>query len=172
MRIQRAISLSGSPNITMSLPAAHVQNQPLLTTLSCSAADGYPTRAQRLACLRTLSAKEVAKAMPRPWTIPGMNGLPLSPAGQGYYGERIDALSTRHTVHFSTPSIYLSIHDNVGIPVVDGRVLAMPVLNALLAGVVDVPVLIGACPRACVHDWNLYIQRQVTPALFNHTYTA
>lgn len=73
----------------MSLPSAHAQNQPLLATLGCSAADGYRTREQRLACLRTLPAKEVAKAMPSAWTIPGMSGLPLSPAGQGYYGERI-----------------------------------------------------------------------------------
>lgn len=70
----------------MDLPAAHRQNQPLLTTLGCSEADGYATAAARVACLRALSATDVAKAMPWAWTIPGMNGLPLSPAGQGYYG--------------------------------------------------------------------------------------
>jgi hypothetical protein len=80
---QRAISLSGSPNITMNLPTAHEQNQPLLASLGCSELD---TRAQRLACLRALPAAAVAKALPWAWTIPGMNGLPLSPAGQGYYG--------------------------------------------------------------------------------------
>lgn len=140
---QRAISLSGSPNITMGLPAAHAQNQPLLATLGCSAADGYPTREQRLTCLRALPAKEVARAMPWAWTIPGMNGLPLSPAGQGYYGERRAArVVGRHVRVRPTAFAYTSTYI-AGIPVVDGQVLAMPVLDALLDGVVDVPVMIG-----------------------------
>lgn len=67
----------------MDLPTAHAQNQPLLTALGCHK---YETSPERLACLRALPAKEVAKAMPGAWTIPGMNGLPLSPAGQGYHG--------------------------------------------------------------------------------------
>lgn len=55
-----------------------------------------------------------------------------------------------HTMHVSITSMYPLYQ---GIPVVDGQVLAMPVLDALLAGVVDVPVMIGMCMRACVRPF-------------------
>lgn len=42
---------------------------------------------------------------------------------------------------------HISIH--IGVPVIDGEVLAMPVLDALLEGVMDVPVMIG---EQVIHD--------------------
>jgi carboxylesterase type B len=112
---QSAISLSGSPNITMDLRTAQVQNAPIVSLLHCSAADGYPTSSSRLACLRALSTQVLATSIPSAWGIPGMNGLPLSPHGQGY----------------------------AGLVVVDGVLLPLPVQEALKEGVIDVPLLLG-----------------------------
>ncbi len=135
----------------MDLPTAHRQNQPLLASLGCHSCGGGSTRAQRLACLRALPAAAVARALPKAWTIPGMDGLPLSPAGQGYYGgvgvgvgvEGPPPLSSIGLIeNLLLLSIQPSIH--IGVPVVDGLVLAMPVLDALKKGIVDVPVIIGA----------------------------
>ena len=112
---QGAISLSGSPNITMDLRTAQTQNGPLVSRLNCSAAEGYPTPSSRLACLRALSTQTLATSIPPSWSIPGMNGLPLSPHGQGY----------------------------AGLVVVDGVLLPLPVQEALKEGVIDVPLLLG-----------------------------
>jgi len=80
---QGAIALSGSINVSMSLPQAHAQNAPLVPALGCTNA----TVTARLACLRNKSATDLAWAMPNSWNTPGMWGLEdLSPAGMSYAG--------------------------------------------------------------------------------------
>lgn len=73
-----AISLSGSPNITMDATAKRAQDAPVLSALNCT---GGATPAARVACLRAASPTALAAAMPRPsYYTPGIFGWSL-PAG-------------------------------------------------------------------------------------------
>lgn len=65
-----AISLSGSPNITMTADVKRTQDAPILKALNCTAANGFATPAARVACLRALPGHTVALAMPKPsWDV-------------------------------------------------------------------------------------------------------
>jgi carboxylesterase type B len=114
-----AISLSGSPNITMSLSQAHAQNRDIIVSSGCAgspaSASARARAAHTVGCLRALSAAQVAALVPAAWGTPRIWDLPPDPSGQ----------------HFS------------GLPVVDGSVLAAAFDEALARGVVDVPVLLG-----------------------------
>lgn len=78
-----AISMSGSPNITISLSAAHAQNAEIARHAGCSNA----TAAATLACLRARTAPAVAAAMPRSWeTLLEWSNSLLRPAGRHYAG--------------------------------------------------------------------------------------
>jgi carboxylesterase type B len=73
-----AISLSGSPNITMDATAKRAQDAPVLAALNCSSG---ATPAARVACLRAATPTALAAAMPRPsYYTPGIFGWSL-PAG-------------------------------------------------------------------------------------------
>lgn len=78
-----AISLSGSPNITMDLPTAIVQNAPLISAAGCG---GYTTPAERLACMNAAPPSVLVSVIPSSWNGPGMFGLPSSPDGDNYTG--------------------------------------------------------------------------------------
>lgn len=65
---QRAISLSGSPNVTMSLETAQQQNVPIVAALGCS---NFTTWEERLQCMRSVPAATVAAATPPSWLTPG-----------------------------------------------------------------------------------------------------
>lgn len=68
---QRAISLSGSPNITMDLRTAEAQNAPVVEQLGC--ANNETSWEERLQCLRDVPANVVPSAMPHSWTTPGQH---------------------------------------------------------------------------------------------------
>ena len=74
----RAISLSGSPNVTMDLPAAEQQNAQI-TVAGCPSAHDAPTT--WLACMRNASTALVLGARPGCWATPKMDVLPTSTAG-------------------------------------------------------------------------------------------
>lgn len=127
-----AISLSGSPNITMDLPAAHRQNQPVVAATGCQDANQSVAPEAVVACMRLIPPEELIKAIPQSWSTPGIWNLPSDPSGQ----------------HFA------------GLPVVDGIILAAPFEEALALGVVDVPLLFGNMaeepdkgPEMNVQDW-------------------
>eukprot|EP00051_Salpingoeca_urceolata_P017266 m.233821 g.233821 ORF g.233821 m.233821 type:complete len:570 (-) comp18907_c4_seq6:155-1864(-) len=64
---QRAISLSGSPNITMSLDAAETQGLELVANTKCVPGPDL------LACLRSLNASQINTATPDNWDNGGTN---------------------------------------------------------------------------------------------------
>ena len=76
---QGAISLSGSPNITIDLQSIEAQFAPLVAKY-CDQA----TPAEVLACLSALPAAKVAAIIP--FSYNGAPSLPVSPAGQFYPG--------------------------------------------------------------------------------------
>jgi carboxylesterase type B len=101
-----AISLSGSPNITMDLPAAEAQNaRTWLANTTCAGAQDV------LSCVHSLSPEEVLSAVPSSWNPP--YELPRDPTG----------------LHLP------------GLLIVDGVTVPQPLLHALAAGTVDVPVI-------------------------------
>lgn len=108
-----AISLSGSPNITMSLSTAEANNAAFVSNAGCAGlADANAT----VACLRALNGTAVLAAQPSSWVtgLAGEFGLPADPSGQ----------------HFP------------GLAIVDGHTVAMPVIDALKRAVVDVPTIL------------------------------
>lgn len=62
-----AIALSGSINISMSLPQAYAQNAPIVTALGCA---GGATPAERVTCMRALNADQLTAAIPASWNTP------------------------------------------------------------------------------------------------------
>lgn len=115
-----AIALSGSPNMSMTLQVAHVQNAGVPVALGCSNADP----ATEVACMRQASVSALLQAMPGVWNTPHLWSLDaLTPEGMGqYYG---------------------------GLPIVDGVVLASSFEDAMAAGLVDVPFIIGGMGQEC-----------------------
>ena len=76
-----AISLSGSPNITIDLQAAYVQNTPLVSQHCPHATND----SELLDCLYTMPAKDLAFVIP--WSFNAAPELPLQPSGQNYPGK-------------------------------------------------------------------------------------
>ena len=70
---QAAISLSGSPNITMDLASAEKQGRALVVNTSCRSSTDVA------ACLRALDVKEVLRATPGSWDYGGT--FPVNRAG-------------------------------------------------------------------------------------------
>ena len=115
-----AISMSGSPNISIGLLEAYAQNAGVANASGCALPGGSP--AQRIACLRAAPAKRLARDMPPSWTTPGLWSLTgLNPAGRGF----------------------------AGLPVVDGSVISAPFAVAFAAGLIDVPIVIGNMGQEC-----------------------
>ena len=73
------ISMSGSPNITMSLTSAELQNAHF-----SSGCGGNST--QIVSCMRSWSSEEVYNRVPNSWNCPGIWNLPTSQTGQHYSG--------------------------------------------------------------------------------------
>ena len=109
-----AVSLSGSPNITMGIEQAHAQNRGIVAASGCSGA-GIGSDKDVVACLKSIPAKKLVGLIPPSWETPGIWNLPTDPSGQGY----------------------------AGLPVVDGQVIALPFGESLFQAVVDVPLLMG-----------------------------
>jgi para-nitrobenzyl esterase len=63
----RAYSMSGSPNMSMPLTRAYVQNQPIIDASGCSTYD----------CLLALNVSTIASLIPLSWSQPLLFGLPL-----------------------------------------------------------------------------------------------
>ena len=108
-----AIALSGSINTSMSLLQGQVQNAGVPASLGC-ANEGSPEAT--VACMRALPASKVVAAMPPCWDTPGMWGLEsLKPGGMDY----------------------------CGLILIDGLSVTMGFGDALAAGLIDVPLIIG-----------------------------
>ena len=75
-----AISLSGSPNISITLSEAYTQNEPLIAQTACS----NTPESELLICLYNLTALEVANMFPDAFDVSPL--LPVSPSGQNYPG--------------------------------------------------------------------------------------
>ena len=117
-----AISLSGSPNITIDLPAIEAQFAPLVHKKCSQSSD-----AEVLECMYNLKPADVATILPIEYLAAPT--LPVAPAGQNYVGRRM------HEV--------LAMRDSItGLPVVDGVTVTMDLLSALRSGLIDVPLLI------------------------------
>eukprot|EP00056_Hartaetosiga_gracilis_P007073 m.103851 g.103851 ORF g.103851 m.103851 type:complete len:591 (-) comp12625_c0_seq1:62-1834(-) len=111
-----AISLSGSPNITQDLSSAQSAHLPLIKNTTCAKDIGNATLLA--ACLRGLPVKELMAAVPDTWnTIP----------------------SNMRPQHDRPDSIF-----PVGLPVVDGVTISMPVHQSFASGFVDVPLYISS----------------------------
>jgi len=111
----RAISLSGSPNITMNLERAHRQN----SNISTPECRGLATGESRLACLRNASIPALLHARPDCWITPVQGLIPTSKAGWSQRGAEC------------------------GLPVVDGKVIEDATLPSLSQGKIDIPIIIG-----------------------------
>jgi len=115
-----AISLSGSPNITVSHSEASNRFElALRSTTNCfidSNNNNYNYNYNNynddtLRCLRSLSAEDVASILPNEFDVSPL--IPVSRTGQNY----------------------------PGLPVVDGKVIENPLISALQNAIVDVPVI-------------------------------
>jgi carboxylesterase type B len=81
---QRAISLSGSPNITLSMDAAERQNEGIITQSGCSK-PGF-TPAQIVSCMRDMGTKALVALIPEAWNTPHLFDLPMAVQGEGWEG--------------------------------------------------------------------------------------
>jgi carboxylesterase type B len=76
------ISMSGSPNITMSLKTAEIQNR----NFTAGCVSGNHNNTETLRCMRSLSAEDILDRVPSSWSLPGIWSLPSSQSGQHYVG--------------------------------------------------------------------------------------
>lgn len=79
----RAISLSGSQNISMPLLKAQVQNEPIVNSTGCL---DLASSTNTLNCMRALNVSQVVAVIPNAWNMPGIFGPPAGPGGMGYEG--------------------------------------------------------------------------------------
>lgn len=114
----RAVSLSGSANLTMDLASAERQNMPILSALGCNPGQGGS--AATVQCLQNLSTEAVQSAIPASWnTVKALWSLPpASAASQGMQYQ--------------------------GIAIVDGVLVEQPLQAALRAGSNPVPLIISS----------------------------
>lgn len=109
-----AISLSGSPDISLNLTAAHMQNKNIFSNTSCQSLEANPSKF--VACIRGLSVNQIQNLIPQSWNTPGMWGMPISSSkGMNY--------------------------DSVVI--VDGVTVQQPFPVALEVGLINVPLMFG-----------------------------
>eukprot|EP01138_Halocafeteria_seosinensis_P014697 gb/GECG01015002.1/.p1 GENE.gb/GECG01015002.1/~~gb/GECG01015002.1/.p1 ORF type:complete len:606 (+),score=65.30 gb/GECG01015002.1/:1-1818(+) len=113
-----AISLSGSPNLTMTLVEAEKQNADIPKQLNCLKENDPGAT---VACMRNKSSDEIKKVVPASWdSTKGLWGFPPSEAAHDPKG--LNA---------------------AGVAIVDGRVVQTDLLSALEEGTIDVPFIVG-----------------------------
>ncbi|KAA0166861.1 hypothetical protein FNF31_01236 [Cafeteria roenbergensis] len=120
----RAISLSGSANLTMGLREAESQNVPIAKALGCDAQPHGPrsTPAGVVACLRNLSALDVQAAVPASWnTVKALWSLPPPEAAKDARGMAYQ-----------------------GIAIVDGELVTAPLRDALRQGTNPMPFIVSS----------------------------
>lgn len=78
----RAISMSGSQNISMSLAQAEIQNQPIVENANCVSTDLEAS----LKCMRSLNISTLVSLIPDAWNCPGIFGLPKGTDGMQWNG--------------------------------------------------------------------------------------
>jgi carboxylesterase type B len=78
-----AISLSGSPNVSISLADAELQNAAVSPALGCSDPSNATAEVE---CLRAKTPAELVAVLPPSWDTPGIWGLPTDPTGAHYAG--------------------------------------------------------------------------------------
>jgi carboxylesterase type B len=111
----KAIALSGSPNMTTSLAAAEIQNEPIIKSTGCKGRVASSS-SEVMACLRAMNATSLVKHIPNSWNTPGIFGLPKDPAGMNW----------------------------AALAIVDGVTVTMPFDKAMAAGLNDVPLMFGS----------------------------
>jgi len=124
-----AISLSGSPNITIDLATAEAQDRQFVANVGCDSATDV------LECLYALSATDVALRSPEGWDFGGAS------------------LPSKGSTPDSPPS-------RDGLVVVDGVTIPRPLLEALQAPVIDVPLIVQSmqaetdyAPKVEIANW-------------------
>jgi carboxylesterase type B len=121
-------SMSGSPNISMSLTQAEIQNDPIITASNCTV--NNPNNDTKIVeCLRLLSAQEIYELIPYSWNTPTKWGLPSGLTGQEY----------------------------TGLAIVDGYVIKDSFASALQTGLIDIPIIFGHMAFEPDEDPNLYV---------------
>ena len=122
----RAISLSGSPNVTMDLQTAQERNRQILQQLNCS----LDKPQDRLSCLLNSSTEAVRNAVPQSWIHMDSFDFPRARSG---YSEPGVSIVDGVTVVQSLESAFSS-----------GRVVDVPLLIGTTAQEIEM------CPP---HDW-------------------
>lgn len=117
----KAISLSGSPNMSLPMHAAELQNADIIASTGCQ--DSSRSSSDVLACMRKMSAKKLVSLIPESWNTPGLFGLPLTTSGEHWAG--------------------LVIVDGVTIPHAFDEALARGDVSS------NVPFMIGAMGQEC-----------------------
>lgn len=111
----RAISMSGSPNITLSLSVAEKQNEKIIVASGCKKVS--TNYSEVLNCMRSMDVKSLVALIPTSWNTPGIFGMPKGTSGENW----------------------------VGLPVVDSKVIALPFDESLASGrLSDVPLMFGS----------------------------
>lgn len=120
----RAISLSGSPNISLPMASAEVQNADIIAQTGCKHA--HSTYTEVLACMRKMTPRQLTDLIPESWDTPGLFGLPLTTTGEHW----------------------------AGLVIVDGKTIPYPYDEALARGDVssNVPFMVGAMGQEC-DEW-------------------
>ncbi|CAE7778404.1 Ces2e, partial [Symbiodinium sp. KB8] len=113
----RALSLSGSVNLTMDRPTAEAQNAHIVQELGCA---GMSSPTDTVACMRNQSTRAVQALVPSTWdSLKLIWGLPPPPTGSHVLG--LD-----------------------GIAIVDGCIVTKPFLEAVAEPIIDVPFVLGS----------------------------
>jgi len=120
----RAISLSGSPNMSLPMHAAEAQNADIIAQTGCQGK--HRTYSEVLACMRRMTPRQLTDLIPESWDTPGLFGLPLTTTGEHW----------------------------AGLVIVDGKTIPFAFDEALARGDVssNVPFIMGAMGQEC-DEW-------------------
>eukprot|EP01084_Bolivina_argentea_P192293 330145_1 len=111
----RAISMSGSPNISMDLITAEKQGENIVNLFNCNNKNNY---AMTILCMRSIPALNLTNAYPNAW---------------------IDS----DNKNFGLPGPNKKGFNEAGLMIVDGYLVTDSIFNALNNGLIDVPLIIG-----------------------------
>jgi len=136
----RGISMSGSSNFSMDLSAAEGQNAPIVARF-CSDVD-QSDHAAVVDCMRNAEAKNVTDAYPDSWW---------------------DADDS----NFGIPGPSRAGNNQSGLIIVDGDLITMPVIDAIAAGVNDVPLMLGNTQYEPDYAPYEYVRNYSTVELFS-----
>ena len=123
----RAMSLSGSPNVTMDRATQRAQHAHIVAALGCGGGGGTVNATHTRACLLAKTPAELLKAIP---------------LGKSHAAGTLSNPSWLMANIFDVPRFADGLRAP-GIAAVDGAVVAAPLLEALARPVVDVPLIVS-----------------------------